>query len=112
MTDTAQDFGAWRDEQHRRAQTHAVDWAEHATSEYERAVRHEDDARARQNHDNARQRDRMAEERRLAQFHGVRSAEALKLAGMWAHVAVALADGDLTDVELCAGKPTAGSDNG
>lgn len=101
MSDTAQDFGDWRDEQHRSAQAHAFGWAERASTEYGQAIRHEDDARARQNHDSAWQRDRMADDRRLAQFHGVRSTEALKLAEMWARVAQALAAGALpTEFEL------------
>ncbi|NUS86008.1 MAG: hypothetical protein HOY75_25615 [Streptomyces sp.] len=75
---------------HEDACDKAYAWAERATAEYGQAIRHEDDARARQNADSAWQRDRMAEERRLAQFHGVRSTEALKLAEMWARVARAL----------------------
>lgn len=93
MTDGEQDYAAWRAEQHRRAQAHAVDWAERASTEYGHAIRFEDNARARQNADNAWQRDRMAEDRRHAQFHGVRSTEALTLAEMWASVARALAAG-------------------
>ncbi|WP_086746207.1 hypothetical protein [Streptomyces scabiei] len=95
MSDGEQSFGAWRTEQHNRAQAHAFGWAERANAEYGQAVQHEDSARARQNADSAWQRDRMAEERRLAQFHGVRSTEAIKLAEMWARVACALADGEL-----------------
>lgn len=75
---------------HDRARQAALTWAERATAEYQTATRHEDDARARQRSDSAWQRDRMAEERQLAQYHGVRSTEALKLAEMWAHVATAL----------------------
>ena len=104
MSDNEQDFAAWREENHDRAQAHAVGWAERATSEYGQAIRHEDDARARQNADSAWQRDRMAEERRLAQFHGVRSSEALKLAEMWSRVARALADGALHEFELVSGE--------
>lgn len=95
MSNGEQGYGDWRAEQQRRSQAHAFVWAERANAEYDQAIRHEDDARARQNSDSAWQRDRMAEERRLAQFHGVRSTEALKLAEMWAHVAGALADGEL-----------------
>lgn len=95
MSDGEQDHGAWRIEQHRLAQTQALGWAEHATAEYGQAIQHEDQARTRQHHDHAYQRDRMAEERRRAEFHGVRSTEALKLATMWAGVAQALADGEL-----------------
>lgn len=94
MSDEEQDYAAWRAERHRRAQAHAFGWAGRASIEYGQAIRHEDDARARQNHDSAWQRDRIAEDRRQAQFHGVRSTEALKLAEMWAHVARALADVD------------------
>ena len=94
MSDDEQSYGDWRTEQHRRAQAHAFAWAERATAAYGVAIRHEDDARARQDHDNAWQRDRMAEDRRAAQFHGVRSTEALKLAEMWAHVAGTLAVGE------------------
>lgn len=75
---------------HDRARQAALTWAERATTEYGQAVRHEDDARARQQHDSVWQRDRMIEERRLAEFHGVRSTEALKLAEMWARVATVL----------------------
>jgi hypothetical protein len=92
VSDNAQDYGAWRTEQHRRAQAHAFGWAERATTEYGQAVRHEDDARERQQYDSGWQRDRAAESRTLAQFHGVRSTEALKLAEMWSRVARALAD--------------------
>ncbi|MEW2570483.1 hypothetical protein [Streptomyces sp. NPDC047070] len=95
MSDEEQGYGARRAEQQRRSQAHAFMWAERANGEYEQAVRHEDDARERQQYDSSWQRDRAAEERRLAQFHGVRSTEALKLAEMWAHVARALADGEL-----------------
>lgn len=75
---------------HDRARQAALSWADRATAEYHRATEYEDSARARQHADNAWQRDRMAEERRQAQFHGVRSTEALKLAEMWARVATAL----------------------
>lgn len=92
MSDGEQDYGAWRAEQQRRAQAHAFGWAERASSEYDQAVRHEDDARERQQYDSGWQRDRMAESRALATFHGVRSTEALKLAEMWARVASALTD--------------------
>lgn len=95
MSDDEQDYGAWRVEHHRCAQAHAFGWAERASSEYGQAVRYEDNARARRSADNAWQRDRMAEERRLAEFHGARTTEALRLAEMWADVAQALADGEL-----------------
>lgn len=95
MSDGEQDYAAWRAEHHHHAQAQALAWAERASSQYGQAIRHEDDARARQHADNAWQRDRMAEERRLAQFHGVRSTEAVKIAEMWASVARALADGEL-----------------
>ncbi|MFJ8140641.1 hypothetical protein [Streptomyces sp. NPDC096013] len=95
MSDDEQDYGAWRAEQQRRAQAHAFVWAERATAEYGTAVRHEDDARERQQYDSGWQRDRMAESRALGQFHGVRSTEFLKLAEMWARVAQALATGQL-----------------
>lgn len=75
---------------HEDACEKAYAWAQRATAEYGQAIRHEDDARARRNSDNAWQRDRIAEERQLAQVHGVRSTEALKLAEMWAHVAAVL----------------------
>lgn len=94
MTDEEQGYGAWRTEQQRRAQAHAFIWAERATDEYEKAVRHEDDARARLHSDSPYQRDLVAEDRRRAGFHGVRSTEALKLAHMWADVAQALATGE------------------
>ncbi|AVV46450.1 hypothetical protein PYK79_53815 [Streptomyces sp. ID05-04B] len=103
MSNGEQDYGAWRAEQHRRAQAHAFGWAERAHTEYGQAIRHEDDARARQNADSAWQRDRMAEERRQAQFHGVRSTEALKLAEMWARVARAMADGYLPEPVFAVG---------
>ncbi|WP_031104298.1 hypothetical protein [Streptomyces sp. NRRL S-146] len=102
MSDNEQDFAAWREENHNRAQAHAVGWAERATTEYNEAVRHEDDARERQQYDSGWQRDRAAESRTLAQFHGVRSTEARILAEMWASVAKAL-DARPTDFELVPG---------
>jgi hypothetical protein len=107
MTDSEQDYGAWRAEQQRRAQAHAFDYAERATTEYGQAIRHEDDARERQQYDSGWQRDRMAESRALAQLHGVRSTEAVKLAEMWARVAQALAVGELpvTNVVEVRGHP-------
>ncbi|MGW0599947.1 hypothetical protein ACWD11_22725 [Streptomyces sp. NPDC002776] len=94
MSDQEQDYGARRAYQHQQAQVQAYDWATRATAEYNRAVQHEDDARERQQYDSGWQRDRAAESRALAQFHGVRSTEALKLAEMWARVAPALGDGE------------------
>lgn len=98
MTNEEQGYGDWRAEQQRRAQAHAFIWAERATNDYSEAVRYEDSAR--RGGDSAYLRDAAAEERRLAQFHGVRSTEALKLAEMWAHVAGALADGELPLVSV------------
>lgn len=97
MSDNEQDFAAWREENHNRAQAHAVGWAERATTEYGTAVRYEDSARART--DVGWQHDRAVEERQLAQFHGVRSTEARILAEMWATVAKAL-DARPADFEL------------
>lgn len=100
MSDAEQGYGARRIYQHQQAQVQAYDWATRATAEYNQAIQHEDDARERQQYDSGWQRDRAAEARALAQVHGVRSTEALKLATMWADVAQALADGQLpvTDV--------------
>lgn len=95
MSNNEQDYGARRTYQHQQAQQQAYDWATNATAEYGQAIRHESQARARHGHDHAYQRDRAAEERRLADFHGVRSTEALRLAEMWSRVAQALADGEL-----------------
>ncbi|MFI7137206.1 hypothetical protein ACIBQ5_05385 [Streptomyces massasporeus] len=95
MSDDERDYGARRTYQHRCAQDQAYDWATRATAEYNDAVRHEDDARERQQYDSGWQRDRAAESRTLAQLHGVRSTEALSLATMWADVAQALAHGEL-----------------
>ncbi|MBD0837383.1 hypothetical protein [Streptomyces sp. TRM68416] len=92
VSNDEQDYGAWRAEQQHRAQAHAFAWAERASAEYGQAIRYEDRARART--DVGWQHDRATEERQLAQFHGVRSTEALKLAEMWARVAHALADAD------------------
>ncbi|MET7679383.1 hypothetical protein [Streptomyces sp. NPDC005423] len=87
MTTTEETSAAGLTARHDRACQAALGWAERATAEYGKAIRHEDDARARQVSDSAWQRDRMADDRRLAQFHGVRSTEALRLAEMWARVA-------------------------
>jgi len=95
MSDDEQGYGARRIYQHQQAQVQAYDWATRATAEYNQAVRHEDDARERQQYDSGWQRDRAAEARALAQVHGVRTTEALRLAEMWARVAQALADGEL-----------------
>lgn len=73
---------------HAQAQQTAWHWAERATAEYSQAIEHED--KARRFAGKAYLAEPMADERRLAQFHGVRSTEALKLAEMWAHVATAL----------------------
>lgn len=103
MTDGEQDYGAWRVEQQRRAQAHAWHYAERATTEYEQATQHEDAAHDDRHADTGWQRDLRASHRRQADFHGVRSTEALKLAEMWARVAHALADGELpvtTTLEL------------
>ncbi|MFJ2514681.1 hypothetical protein ACIQJX_35075 [Streptomyces griseoviridis] len=90
MADHEQSYGDWRAEQHRRSQAHAVLWAERATTSYETATRHEDDARR---HDgNAYMQHSAAEDRRNAAIHGARSAEAIRLAEMWSRVAVALAE--------------------
>ncbi|MFF9215615.1 hypothetical protein [Streptomyces viridosporus] len=93
MSDTEQDYGAWRIEQHRRAQARAFGAAELAQAQYERATEHED--KARRFAGKAHLAEVVADERALAQFHGARSVEARQLAGMWAHVAQALADGEL-----------------
>ncbi|MFZ4143377.1 hypothetical protein ACOZDZ_21995 [Streptomyces griseoincarnatus] len=93
MSGDEQDYGAWRSEQHRRAQAHAFSAAEQAQAMYEQAVGYEDKARGYA--DNPHLGGWMADARRLAQIHGVRSTEALKLAEMWARVAQALADGAL-----------------
>lgn len=90
MSDDEQDYGARRAYQQQQAQAQAYDWATRATASYNEAVRAEDDARERQQYDSGWQRDRAAEARRLATFHGVRSTEALALAEMWARVARAL----------------------
>ncbi|MFI8531073.1 hypothetical protein ACIGMX_12570 [Streptomyces aquilus] len=95
MSDEEQGYGEWRVEQQRRAQVNAFIWAERASTAYDEAIRHEDDARTRQHHDSGWQRDRTAESRSLAQFHGTRSVEAVKIAEMWARVAQALAVGEL-----------------
>ncbi|PZG69876.1 hypothetical protein C1I97_38545 [Streptomyces sp. NTH33] len=88
MNDEEQDHAAWRTEQHRRAQAHAFTWAEEAQTHYEKAIHDEDEARRRSSSGMAY---RTAELRQSAQFHGVRSTEALKLAHMWATVTTALA---------------------
>lgn len=93
MSDEEQHHEARRVEHHRRAQSHAIAWAEQATAEYNEAIRCEDEAR--RNSRSVYMRDSVAEDRRLAQFHGARSTEALKLANMWVSVARALADGNL-----------------
>ncbi|OSZ58678.1 hypothetical protein OQI_20445 [Streptomyces pharetrae CZA14] len=90
MSSEEQDHAARRAYQHQQAQVQAYVWATRATAEYNHAVRHEDDARERQQYDSGWQRDRAAESRTLAQVHGIRSTEALRLAEMWAHVAQAL----------------------
>ena len=90
MTNPRPDHPQRAAEQHRRAQTFALHWAERAETEYDTATEHED--KARRFAGKAYLAEPMADERRLAQFHGIRSTEALKLAEMWARVARALAD--------------------
>jgi hypothetical protein len=98
VSDGEQSFGAWRTEHHTRAQAHAFHWAERANGEYQQAIEHDD--KARRFADKAYLAEPMAEERRHAQFHGVRSTEALKLAEMWARVAQALSGGELSFAPL------------
>jgi hypothetical protein len=93
MSDDEQVREERRAYQQQQAQAQAYDWATRATAAYNEAVRAEDDARERQQYDSGWQRDRAAEARQLATFHGVRSTEALALAEMWASVARALAYG-------------------
>ncbi|MFJ9895253.1 hypothetical protein ACIQPR_18250 [Streptomyces sp. NPDC091280] len=95
MSDDEQRYEAQRTGRLREAQERAVFWAWTANGEYVEAIGHEDRSRAAYNPAIARQGDRIAQERRLADFHGVRSTEALKLAEMWARVAQALATGEL-----------------
>ena len=78
-----------------RAQAQAFRAAERAQTQYEQAIKHEDYVHAHAGSEGSYIRDSVADERRLAQFHGVRSTEALRLAEMWARVAQALADGEL-----------------
>lgn len=86
-----------------RARQGAWAWATRAESEYLTAIKHEDDARAHA--ESAYMRDAVAEDRRLAQIHGVRSTEALKLAQMWTALAAVLVPplepiwADLAEVE-------------
>ncbi|NUS29801.1 MAG: hypothetical protein HOV92_37060 [Streptomyces sp.] len=98
-----------RAEHHPHAQTQAYRWATRAEAEYETATEHED--KARRFAGKAYLAEPMADERRLAQFHGVRSTEALKLAEMWARVARALADVYLPEPVLLTGATT-GVDDG
>lgn len=88
MTDTDPTGTEWLAGGLLRAQTLALSWADCAESEYGKAIEHED--KARRFAGKAYLADPMADERRLAQFHGVRSTEALKLAEMWARVATSL----------------------
>ncbi|MEV6124886.1 hypothetical protein AB0M23_31000 [Streptomyces sp. NPDC052077] len=88
-TPADQSHAQQRDDAHRHAQAQAIEWADRATAEYGQAVHYEDNAR--RSSASAYLRDAAAEERRRAQVHGVRSAEALKLAEMWAAVSRALA---------------------
>ncbi|MFF0598070.1 hypothetical protein [Streptomyces antibioticus] len=87
MTTAEETAAAEHTDRHATACEHAFAWAERATIEYDQAVRHENDARGRQQYDSGWQRDRATESRAAAQYHGVRSTEALKLAEMWARVA-------------------------
>ena len=71
-----------------RARQGAWAWATRAEAEYLTAIKHEDDARTHV--ENAYMRDAVADDRRLAQIHGTRSTEALKLAQMWTALAAVL----------------------
>lgn len=73
---------------HEDARAKAYTWAERATTEYGQAVEYEDRGRelARQPF----QTGAAEKQQRNARQHGVRSAEALRLAEMWARVAAVL----------------------
>lgn len=74
---------------HVHARMSALRWAAQADADYIKAIDAQEEARRRGTTGFAHV---TAEIRQRAQEHGVRSAEALKLAEMWARVARALAD--------------------
>ncbi|WP_405994975.1 hypothetical protein [Streptomyces sp. NBC_00986] len=100
MSDSEQSREEQRTGRLREAQERALFWAWTANGEYVEAIEYENRSRAPYDSAAPRQGDRMAQERRLADFHGVRSTEALKLAEMWSHVAQALATGELPVTNL------------
>jgi len=105
MSDSEQSHEEQRTGRLREAQDRAFFWAWKANDEYVEAIDYENRSRAPYDSAVARQSDRMAMERRLADFHGVRSTEALKLAEMWAHVAEALAGGEQPVTNLLTARP-------
>lgn len=79
---------AWLPEAHRTAQTSAMVWAQRADEAYELAQHFED--RAQSWTPNAAHAEVMADERKQAREHAVRSTEARQLAEMWTRVAAVL----------------------
>ena len=77
---------------HNRALLAALEWAEIADVEHHQALKQVTDAEDHQAFDqDDYPRDTVTEARQQAQVHGVRSADARRLAEMWATVAGALA---------------------
>ncbi|MEW2567652.1 hypothetical protein [Streptomyces sp. NPDC047070] len=74
---------------HREAQTAAFEWAQRAETEQQNAQERTDYARAKG--DSPYLREPVAAARRDATYYSARSADASRLAEMWAHVALALA---------------------
>ncbi|UAX56797.1 hypothetical protein K5X85_29150 [Streptomyces sp. A144] len=89
LPDEAHRHAQWTVEQHRRAQRLALGWAERAEIEHDQADEAEDTAQrwAGNPHLSAQR----AREQADAQRRRARSAEATRLAEMWARVAQALA---------------------
>ncbi|MFM9811615.1 hypothetical protein ACKI16_24270 [Streptomyces scabiei] len=90
MTDrtTESPHDAWLPEAHRTAQTSAMVWAQRADEAYEQGVHHED--RANSWTPNTAHAEVIAHERDQAQQCRASSAEAVRLAEMWARVAAVL----------------------
>lgn len=92
MAIAPEEAGTWEPgHAHNRALLAALEWAEAADTEHRQALEQDDYARHPDRTSNPHLREALTEARQQALAHGVRSADARRLAEMWAAVAGALA---------------------
>ncbi|WP_060952410.1 hypothetical protein [Streptomyces hygroscopicus] len=92
-TPEQQTLEQWRAEALEHAQAQALSWAEQAETAYIAAVDHEESARARHRTRTVYNSHLAGESRAQADLYGARCTEAMKLAEMWANVALSVRPG-------------------